>query len=154
MRAIIETGGKQYTVAPEKTIRVPSIDGEPGDQITFERVLYAAGEDTIHVGDPTVTGAKVKAEIVKHGRGKKITVFRMKRRKRYRRKTGHRQNFTELRITGVSLKEKGGRKATVAPDSKAADEAGEDAAFVCDLCGNEYDTERGLSIHKSRSHKE
>lgn len=153
MRAIIETGGKQFTVAPEKTIRVPSIDGEPGDEITFDRVLYAAG-DSVHIGGPTVAGATVKAEIVKHGRGKKITVFRMKRRKRYRRRTGHRQNFTELRITGVSLKERDGETAAVAPDSKAADEAGEEAVFVCDLCGNEYDTARGLSIHKSRSHKE
>lgn len=160
MRAIIETGGKQFTVAPEKTIRVPSIDGEPGDEITFDRVLYAADEDDVHIGSPVVDGATVKAEIVKHGRGKKITVFKMKRRKRYRRKQGHRQNFTELRITGVSLEENGrgegngGGKTAVAPDSKAAEEAGEDAAFVCDICGNEYDTERGLSIHKSRSHKD
>lgn len=123
MRAIIETGGKQFTVAPEKTIRVPSIDGEPGDEITFDRVLYAAGQDSVHVGDPTVEGASVKAEIVKHGRGKKITVFRMKRRKRYRRKTGHRQNFTELRITGVSMKgEKGGKKASVAPEGEERDQ--------------------------------
>lgn len=154
MRAIIETGGKQFTVAPEKTIRVPSLAGEPGDEITFDRVLYAADEDAVHVGSPTVDGATVKAEIVKHGRGKKITVFKMKRRKRYRRKQGHRQNFTELRITGVSLEENGGEKAAVAPDSKAAEEAGEDATFVCDICGNEYDTGRGLSIHKSRSHKD
>ena len=155
MRAIIETGGKQFTVAPEKTIRVPSLDGEPGDEITFDRVLYAADGDDVHVGSPIVDGATVKAEIVKHGRGKKITVFKMKRRKRYRRKQGHRQNFTELRITGVSIEENGdGKKAAVAPDSKAADEAGEDAAFVCDICGNEYDTERGLSVHKTRSHED
>lgn len=154
MRAIIETGGKQFTVAPEKTIRVPSIEGEPGDEITFDRVLYAADEGDVHIGSPVVDGATVKAEIVKHGRGKKITVFKMKRRKRYRRKQGHRQNFTELRITGVSLEDNGGGKAAVAPDSKASEEAGENAAFVCDICGNEYDTERGLSIHKSRSHKD
>lgn len=152
MRAIIETGGKQFTVAPEKTIRVPSIDGEPGDEITFDRVLYAAGQDAVHVGDPVVPGASVKAEIVKHGRGEKITVFKMKRRKRYRRKTGHRQNFTELKITGVSMKEKTGKKPAAA--AKASDEAPEGETFACDLCDKSFDTERGLSIHKSRSHKD
>ncbi|MBW3660974.1 MAG: 50S ribosomal protein L21 [Gemmatimonadetes bacterium] len=152
MRAIIETGGKQFTVAPERTIRVPSLEGEPGDEVTFDRVLYAAGPDSMHVGSPTVEGATVKAEIVKHGRGKKITVFKMKRRKRYRRKTGHRQNFTELRITGVSIDEKVGEEATA--DSGSDGDVREAGSFACDVCGNEYDTERGLSIHKTRSHKD
>lgn len=151
MRAIIETGGKQFAVAPEDTIRVPSMEGDPGDEVTFDRVLYAAGDDDVRVGSPTADGATVTAEIVKHGRGKKITVFKMKRRKRYRRKTGHRQNFTELRITSIEL----GERRAVAPGSKAAEEPSEVAtSFVCDVCGNEYDTERGLKTHKSRSHKE
>ncbi len=135
MRAIIESGGKQFRVAPDKTIRVPSLSGEPGDEVTFDRVLYAAGEDVVHVGDPMVAGATVTAEIVKHGRGKKITVFKYKRRKRYRRKQGHRQGFTELRVTGIAV------------DSKA-----DGATLVCDECGKEYKTERGLEAHRTKAH--
>ena len=103
MRAIIETGGKQFKVAADTTIRVPSLAGEPGDTITLDRVLYAADGDAVHIGTPVVAGASVEAEIVKHGRGRKIIVFKYKRRKRYRRKQGHRQNFTELRITDVNI---------------------------------------------------
>lgn len=144
MRAIIETGGKQFAVAPNQTIRVPSISGEPGDEITFDRVLYAAGEDVVHVGAPHVSGASVTAEIVKHGRGPKITVFKYKRRKRYSRKKGHRQGFTELRVTEVALAP-GSTKAR-----KAAEPAGE--IHVCGECGKEYKTERGLEQHVAREH--
>jgi len=154
MRAIIETGGKQFTVAPEKTIRVPTLDGEPGETITFDRVLYAAGEDDVHVGTPTVDGATVTAEIVKHGRGKKITVFKMKRRKRYRRKQGHRQNFTELRITGVDVDEDRAAKATPAEAAAEESTAEEPTLFVCEACGKEYKTERGLANHVEREHAE
>ncbi|MDX1623971.1 MAG: 50S ribosomal protein L21 [Gemmatimonadota bacterium] len=156
MRAIIETGGKQFTVAQEETIRVPSLDGEPGDEVTFERVLYASDDGDVRVGSPTVDGATVTAEIVKHGRGEKITVFKRKRRKRYRRKQGHRQNFTELRITDVELGEKpASRKEPEAPETEVEAAAAEETTgFVCDLCGNEYDTERGLKVHKTRSHKD
>lgn len=148
MRAIIETGGKQFAVAPNQTIRVPSMAGDPGDKITFDRVLYAAGSDAVHVGSPHVHGASVTAEIVKHGRGKKITVFKYKKRKRYSRKKGHRQNFTELKVTGVNV------------DSKRKAERGESAAvaegelFVCESCGKEYKTERGLAQHAAREHGE
>jgi len=151
MRAIIETGGKQFAVAPNQTIRVPSMAGDPGDEITFERVLYAAGSDAVHVGAPHVAGASVTAEIVKHGRGKKITVYKYKRRKRYSRKKGHRQGFTELRVTGVSLDERQAAKAGSATRAQAAAEAGA-AAFVCQDCGKEYKTERGLQQHVAREH--
>lgn len=144
MRAIIETGGKQFAVAPDQTIRVPSMAGDPGDEVTFERVLYAAGDDGVHVGDPHVSGASVTAEIVKHGRGKKIVVYKYKRRKRYSRKKGHRQGFTELRVTGVSLDEKRPtRSAGSEPDT---------APLVCQECGKEYKTERGLQQHVAREH--
>ena len=132
MRAIIETGGKQFAVAPNQTIRVPSLKGDPGDKITFDRVLYAAGSSAIHLGAPHVQGAAVTAEIVKQGRGKKITVFKYKRRKRYSRKKGHRQGFTELRVTGVDVPET--------------------ALFTCPDCGKEYKTERGLQQHVAREH--
>ena len=101
MRAIIETGGKQFHVAPDDTIRVPSLPGEPGESVTFDRVLYAADDGDVRFGTPKVEGARVTAEIVKHGRGKKITVFKLKRRKNYRRKQGHRQAYTEIRVDKI-----------------------------------------------------
>ena len=148
MRAIIETGGKQFAVAPNQTIRVPSMKGDPGDKVTFERVLYAAGPDAVHVGAPHVQGASVTAEIVKHGRGKKIVVFKYKRRKRYSRKKGHRQGFTELRVTGVDV---GAVRKSGKPESAAASETSEDL-FICDECGKEYKTERGLHQHAAQEH--
>lgn len=145
MRAIIETGGKQFHVAPDDTIRVPSLHGEPGESVTFDRVLYAAEDGDVRFGTPQVEGAQVTAEIVKHGRGKKITVFKFKRRKRYKRKQGHRQNFTELRITDVSI----GASKTPAKSAEVESEEG----FACPDCGREFETERGMKLHHSRSHK-
>lgn len=150
MHAIIETGGKQFRVAANDTIRVPSLGGEPGDTVTFDKVLYASDGEGVQMGSPTVAGATVTAEILKHGRGRKITVYKYKKRKRYSRKQGHRQGFTELRVTGLAL---GDRKA-VAPGSKAAAEADEETQFVCPICGNEYGSERGLKQHIGLSHKE
>jgi large subunit ribosomal protein L21 len=155
MRAIIETGGKQFAVAPNQTIRVPSMKGEPGDKITFDRVLYAAGGDGVHVGAPHLAGASVTAEIVKQGRGPKITVFKYKRRKRYSRKKGHRQGFTELRVTGVDFeaaKAKKSEKKAAATAGKGEAEPAEAQLFVCPDCGKEYKTERGLEQHVSREH--
>jgi large subunit ribosomal protein L21 len=151
MRAIIETGGKQFAVAPNQTIRVPSLKGEPGEKVTFDRVLYAAGGDGVHVGAPHLAGASVTAEIVKQGRGPKITVFKYKRRKRYSRKKGHRQGFTELRVTGVDFE---ASRKSEKPKKAAAATAGEPDAelFVCPDCGKEYKTERGLQQHVSREH--
>lgn len=147
MRAIIETGGKQFHVAPDDTIRVPSLHGEPGDSVTFDRVLYTAEDGDVRLGAPRVDGARVTAEIVKHGRGKKITVFKFKRRKRYKRKQGHRQNFTELRITGVSIT----KGASKTPPKSAEGES--EGGFACPECGREFETERGMKLHHSRSHK-
>ncbi len=99
--AIIKTGGKQYRVSEGDTIRVEKIQGEVGSSIELDEVLMVGGDD-VSVGTPLVSGAKVTAEIVAQDRAKKIIVFKMKRRKNYRRKQGHRQPYTELRITGVS----------------------------------------------------
>ncbi|MGH7543371.1 MAG: 50S ribosomal protein L21 [Gemmatimonadota bacterium] len=150
MHAIIETGGKQFRVAANDTIRVPSLGGEPGEMVTFDRILYARDGKSVLVGAPVVEGATVTAEIVKHGRGKKITVFKTKRRKRYSRKQGHRQGFTELRVTGLAF----GRRKVAAPDSEAAAEADESTQYVCPECGKEYGSERGLKQHMSLTHKE
>ncbi len=101
--AIFKTGGKQYRAQPGARLRIPSIEGDPGATITFGDVLLSADGDTVRTGTPTVPGASVSAEIVKHGRDDKIVVFKFKRRKNYARKQGHRQGFTEVRINSISL---------------------------------------------------
>jgi large subunit ribosomal protein L21 len=101
--AIIRTGGKQFRVQPGQTIRVPSLVGEPGAAIEFNDVLLGSDGSNVRVGVPTLSGAKVNGEIVKHGRGEKIIVFKFKRRKNYARKQGHRQGFTEVRIGDINL---------------------------------------------------
>ncbi len=102
MYAVIKTGGKQYKVAEGQRVCVEKLPGNAGDKVTLDQVLFVGG-DTPKIGQPLVAGAKVAAEIVDQGRGKKIVVFKFRRRKNYRRKTGHRQPFTELKITGISL---------------------------------------------------
>jgi large subunit ribosomal protein L21 len=101
--AIFKTGGKQFRAQPGATLRIPSIEGEPGAKVEFGDILLGRDGDTIKTGAPTVAGAKVTGEIVKHGRGDKIIVFKFKRRKNSARKQGHRQGFTEVRINTVSL---------------------------------------------------
>jgi large subunit ribosomal protein L21 len=101
MYAIIRTGDKQFRAEPGMTIKVPSIGAEVGDTITFDDVLVASTDDGVMVGAPTVAGASVLAEVVSHGRGKKLIVFKWKRRKNYRRKKGHRQGFTEVRVSEI-----------------------------------------------------
>jgi large subunit ribosomal protein L21 len=102
MFAVIQTGGKQYRVAEGDRLRVEKLAGDVGATITFDKVLLVSG-DSVKVGNPLINGAKVSAEIVAQDRAKKIIVFKFRRRKNYRRKQGHRQPFTELKITGVSL---------------------------------------------------
>lgn len=101
MYAVIKTGGKQYRVAEGDRLRVEKLQGEVGSTLTIDQVLMLGGERVV-VGKPLVSGAKVTAEIVAQDRAKKIIVFKFKRRKNYRRKRGHRQPFTELKITSVS----------------------------------------------------
>ncbi len=101
MYAVIKTGGKQYRVSEGDKLRVEKLVGDVGSEIVFEDVLMLGG-DAVTIGKPTVDGASVKAEIVAQDRAKKIIVFKMRRRKRYQRKYGHRQPYTELRITGIS----------------------------------------------------
>jgi large subunit ribosomal protein L21 len=101
MYAVFRTGGKQFRAEPGKKIRVPSMEVEPGDSITFDDVLLASDGKDVQVGEPTVKGAKVKAEVVQHGRDRKIIVFKRKRRKGYRRKQGHRQGYTEIRVDEI-----------------------------------------------------
>ena len=101
--AIIRTGGKQFRAEPGVTIRGPSMLGDPGAAVEFNDVLLGSDGDKARVGVPTLSGAKVTGEIVKHGLGDKIVVFKMKRRKNYAKKQGHRQGFTEIRIKDINL---------------------------------------------------
>jgi len=100
MYAVIKTGGKQYRVSEGDRLRVEKLDGEVGGSIEFDEVLMIGGEKPV-VGKPLVEGAKVKAKITAQDRAKKVIVFKMKRRKNYRRKFGHRQPYTELQINAI-----------------------------------------------------
>jgi len=100
MFAVIETGGKQYRVIEGQKLRVEKLLGDVGAKVDFDRVLMVGG-DKSRLGVPFVAGAKVTAEITVQDRDKKIIVFKMKRRKRYRRKNGHRQPFTEIKVTSI-----------------------------------------------------
>jgi large subunit ribosomal protein L21 len=101
MYAIITTGGKQYRVRVGDNLRVEKLAAEAGDSITFDKVLMVGANENVAVGTPYVEGGKVSAKINSHGRGKKIRITKFKRRKNYRRTQGHRQDFTELEITGI-----------------------------------------------------
>jgi len=96
------TGGKQYKVAPGDTLKVETLDGEKGAKVELSEVLLVEKDGEVTIGKPRVTGAKVTAEIVRQGRGKKVLVFKHKRRKSYRKLNGHRQNFTELSIKEIT----------------------------------------------------
>lgn len=103
MFAVIKTGGKQYRVAANDTITVATLAGEAGESVTFgEVLLYADGAGATQVGAPTLSGISVTGEIVSHGRGKKVIAFKKRRRQNSRRKRGHRQEHTVVRITGIS----------------------------------------------------
>ena len=101
MYAVVRTGGKQVRVAPGDAVRVEKLTGEVGDRVELSEVLLVAGEGDARIGTPLVEGAKVVGTITAQDRGEKITVFKMKRRKGYRRKTGHRQYFTEVRVEEI-----------------------------------------------------
>jgi large subunit ribosomal protein L21 len=101
MFAIIRTGGKQYKVAPDDVIAVEKLVGEPGETVELAEVLMVGEGDNVSTGTPLVSGASVSATLVEHRRADKIIVFKKKRRQNYRRKNGHRQHQTVLRITDI-----------------------------------------------------
>jgi large subunit ribosomal protein L21 len=102
MYAVIKTGGKQYKVAAGEKLKVESIPAEVGAEITLDQVLMVADGEKVSMGTPLVAGASVKATVVGHGRGDKVKIFKLRRRKHYRKTLGHRQNFTEIQINGIS----------------------------------------------------
>jgi large subunit ribosomal protein L21 len=154
MFAVFKTGGKQYRVAAEDVLKVDRVKGEPGEIVEFGEVLVVGG-DSVMLGVPTVAGATVAAEVLDQGRGAKIIAFKKRRRKNSRRKRGHRQEFTLLRITEILTDGKKPSK-TVPPRPKrvpapkpeeAADEASAAAA------GSEAATEKPRSTSAKRPGK-
>jgi len=101
MYAVIQTGGKQYRVGPGQTVRVEKLQGDVGAAVILDSVLLYANNDDIKIGQPGLSDVKVRGHIVEQGKAKKIIVFKMKRRKRYRRKQGHRQLYTAIKIDGI-----------------------------------------------------
>ena len=101
MYAVIETGGKQYRVDPGKEVKVEKLQGEVGDSVIFDRVLMTSDGDDIKVGKPFLEGTTVSGRITQQGKNKKIVVFKYKRRKGYRKKLGHRQQFTQIKIEDI-----------------------------------------------------
>ncbi len=102
MFAVFQSGGKQHRVAEGDVVQLELLQAEPGDEVVFDKVLMVANGDTVNVGEPYVEGSKVTAEVVRNERGKKIRIIKFKRRKDYMRRQGHRQWFTEVKITAIS----------------------------------------------------
>jgi large subunit ribosomal protein L21 len=121
MFAVIRTGGKQYRVAPNDVIEIEKIAGKPGDIIELSEVILLGGDGGPKTGSPTIAGALVAAEVIEQRRSDKITVFKKKRRANYRRKKGHRQELTALRITEILTDGKKPSKQAAAPAPKKAE---------------------------------
>ncbi|HXH03950.1 MAG TPA: 50S ribosomal protein L21 [Candidatus Competibacteraceae bacterium] len=102
MYAVIKTGGKQYRVAEGQTLKVEKLDAAEGASVEFDQVLMIADGDKVVVGAPLVAGGKVTATVKSQGRGEKVEIVKFRRRKHHRKQMGHRQYFTEVRITGIS----------------------------------------------------
>ena len=101
MYAVIKTGGKQYRVAPGEKLKVEQIPADVGAEVVLDQVLMVGDGESVRVGQPVVAGASVTATVLAHGRGEKIQIFKMRRRKHYQKHQGHRQGYTELKIDGI-----------------------------------------------------
>jgi len=102
MYAVIKTGGKQYRVSAGQKLKVEQIPADVGAEITLDQVLMVGEGESVKVGAPLVSGASVKCTVVSHGRHDKVKIFKMRRRKHYQKRQGHRQNYTELRIDAIA----------------------------------------------------
>jgi large subunit ribosomal protein L21 len=163
MYAIIESGGKQFKVRRDQRVRLPTLAGAVGDTVSFDRILYASDGEKATAGNPLLQGVKVVGEIVGHGRGRKIVVFKYKKRHRYRRKQGHRQGFTEVAIRELELagarpgpgrppaglEERESLEIGTRPEGGAKRQVG---PYVCEECGRGFATERGLQQHRGKAH--
>lgn len=104
MYAVIKTGGKQYRVVQGERLKVEKLDVEVGGTVTLDQILMVSDGDKTTIGSPIIKGASVKATVVSHGRGDKVMIFKMRRRKHYRKTQGHRQSFTEIKIEAIAAK--------------------------------------------------
>ena len=102
MYAVVKTGGKQYRVSAGEKLKVEQLPAEVGSEVVLDQVLLVADGDTVRMGAPLVDGAAVTAKVLSHGRGDKVRIFKLRRRKHYRKAQGHRQNYTELEIIGIA----------------------------------------------------
>ena len=102
MYAVVKTGGKQYRVSAGEKIKVEQIPADVGAEIVLDQVLLIADGDAVRMGTPLLAGAQIKARVLNHGRGDKVRIFKLNRRKHYRRTKGHRQNYTEIEILGIA----------------------------------------------------
>jgi large subunit ribosomal protein L21 len=157
MFAVFKTGGKQYRVAAEDVLKVDKVKGEPGEIVEFGEVLVVGG-DSVTLGSPTVAGALVAAEVLDQGRGAKIIAFKKRRRKNSRRKRGHRQEFTLLRITEILTDGKKPSKTaqprpkrTPAPKPKPEETTGE--AAVTEAAGSEAAAQKARKAPAKKAEK-
>lgn len=102
MYAVVKTGGKQYRVSSGDILRIESLEVDAGDEITLDQVLMMSEGGAVTIGAPLIDNATVTAKVLKNGRGKKVEIMKFRRRKHHQKRTGHRQNFTEIEITGIS----------------------------------------------------
>ena len=102
MYAVISTGGKQYKLAQGDVCRIEKLDAEEGDSVEIDKVLMIADGDNINIGTPFVDGGKITATVKSHGRAKKVEIMKFRRRKHHQKRTGHRQYYTEIEVTGIS----------------------------------------------------
>ena len=102
MYAVIQTGGKQYRVKPGELLKIESLSAEAGQEVSFDQVLLVQTDDGIKVGRPYLEGGKVTALVTQHGRHPKVKIMKFRRRKHHMKQAGHRQNFTEVKITGIT----------------------------------------------------
>ena len=121
MYAIIESCGKQYKVQEGEVVFFEKLDAEEGKKVTFDKVILVSEEGKIQVGNPYVKGVKVEGKVVSHGKAKKIVVFKMKPKKNYRRKQGHRQPFTKVEITSIKLTSKKAEKTEKTEKTETAE---------------------------------
>jgi large subunit ribosomal protein L21 len=122
MFAVVRSGGKQFKVTEEMKLKVPVLDQKVGDEVVFTDVLLLSAGERRLTGNPTIAGASVTAEVLRHGRDEKQTIFRYKRRKGYHRKQGHRQGFTEVRIKSITVPEAGTGRAAAGAEAPKAQE--------------------------------
>ena len=127
MYAIIESCGKQYKVAEGDVVFFEKLDAEEGKKVTFDKVILVSEEGKVQIGNPYVKGVKVEGKVVSHGKGKKIIVFKMKAKKNYRRKQGHRQPYTKVEITSIktTAKKAEAKTASAKAETKKATEKAE-----------------------------